>query len=301
MQGESPSARIAVVGDVHLHWSAEDVRYFDEAGYDLVLFVGDLAGYSRRGGEAVARSMASMRTPAIVIPGNHDGVNLGQLISEVFPRLRALRRPLAVGQGARCRRLDAALAGVTMGGYSHHPLELGRVKLNLVVGRPHSMGGAGLGFAPYLAARFAVDSVEASAARISGLVDECDEAPILFLAHNGPAGLGSAREDIWGCDFRASAGDWGDVDLRLAVEHARASGRDVLGVVAGHMHHHLRGGGRRPWRLERDGVLYLNAARVPRVFEGREGGGTLRHHLRLKTCGERIEAEEVLVPSTGQS
>ena len=53
----------------------------------------------------------------------------------------------------------------------------------------------------------------------------------------------------------------------------------VLAVVAGHMHHRLRGGGARRWKAEQDGVLFLNAARVPRVFhhEGRQ----VRHHLRL--------------------
>lgn len=298
MSIDSIGARIAVVGDVHLRWSERDVRYFDTSDYDLVLFVGDLAGYRQKGGEEVARSLATMQTPAIVIPGNHDGVHLGQLISEVFPRLRALRSPLGIGQSARCRKLDEALAGVTMGGYSLHPVELAGVRLNVIAGRPHSMGGEGLGFASYLAKAFDVDTVDESARRLSALVDRCDDAPILFLAHNGPSGLGARRDDIWGCDFRKAEGDWGDVDLRAALDHAIASERRVLGVLAGHMHHHLRGGGRRPWQLERDGMLYVNAARVPRIFSDRAAGCELRHHVRIETDGERISAEEILVPST---
>ena len=59
--------RIAVIGDVHLLWDAADVRYFNESSYDLILFVGDLAAYSHRGALAVARSIAQLRRPALVL------------------------------------------------------------------------------------------------------------------------------------------------------------------------------------------------------------------------------------------
>ena len=47
---------IAVVGDVHGHFDAVDVRQLDAAGYDLILFVGDLTGYRPGSGVAVARA-----------------------------------------------------------------------------------------------------------------------------------------------------------------------------------------------------------------------------------------------------
>jgi uncharacterized protein (TIGR04168 family) len=91
---------------------------------------------------------------------------------------------------------------------------------------------------------------------------------VLFLAHNGPSGLGGQAQDLWGRDFDPDGGDWGDADLRGAIEHARGRGLRVLAVLAGHMHWALRGrpGVQRRWQLQERGTLYVNAARVPRVF-----------------------------------
>ena len=41
------AATIAVIGDVHLLWDDADVSFFNRGGYDLLLFVGDLAGYTQ--------------------------------------------------------------------------------------------------------------------------------------------------------------------------------------------------------------------------------------------------------------
>ena len=64
----------------------------------------------------------------------------------------------------------------------------------------------------------------------------------------------------------------------------------MLAVVAGHMHHRLKGGGERRWLVERAGVLYVNAARVPRI----DGDGR-RYHVRLETDGETARAELIAV------
>ncbi|MFO0567443.1 MAG: hypothetical protein U0263_17420 [Polyangiaceae bacterium] len=61
------SVRIAVVGDVHLAWDERDREDLDGAGYDLVAFVGDLAGY-RQDALGVAQSISRLRTPAFVVP-----------------------------------------------------------------------------------------------------------------------------------------------------------------------------------------------------------------------------------------
>ena len=154
-----------------------------------------------------------------------------------------------------------------------------------------------LTFRPYLSRVHGVTSLEASAARITQRIDESRGSRIVFLAHNGPSGLGARRSDIWGCDFKRGEGDFGDPDLRLAIDHARARGKHVLAVLAGHMHHTLRGGGgTRTW-LARDeaGTLHVNAARVPRVFMA--GGKEQRHHVEVVLDGDRAEAREVLVPT----
>jgi hypothetical protein len=80
--------------------------------------------------------------------------------------------------------------------------------------------------------------------------------------------------------------------LRVAIDYARKRGKQVLAVLAGHMHHRLRGGGLRRWYARHDGVLYVNAARVPRIFEDKDG--LFHHHVDLHIDGEHADAVEVL-------
>jgi uncharacterized protein (TIGR04168 family) len=183
-----------------------------------------------------------------------------------------------------------------MVGYSRHEFSFGGLDFAILAARPHSMGGPALGCAPYLRRAFGVASMEESAERLKQLVDECPTERILFLAHNGPTGLGEARSDIWGCDFRPAEGDFGDPDLRIAIDHARARSKQILAVVAGHMHHALVGGGERRCLVEQEGLLHVNAARTPRIFV--LGEQRLHHHVVLETDGCHTTAEEVLVPES---
>ena len=153
------------------------------------------------------------------------------------------------------------------------------------------MGGSSISFAPHMAEAYGVRSFEDSVLKLKRCVDDSSARRVLFLAHNGPTGLGSARNDLWGCDFRTEEGDFGDEDLRIAIDYAREQGKLVLAVVAGHMHHRLRGGGKRKWYERKDGVLYVNAARVPRMFE--ERGHAYHHHVDLTVSDDEAEAVEV--------
>lgn len=284
--------RLGVVGDIHLEIDEVDVELLDAQGYDALLFVGDLAAYSHRGGLEVARIIGSLQTRTLVIPGNHDAAHWGQLAAEVL-EADAIIPLMNVGQDARLQGLEAALGGAELVGYSRHRLASSGRPVDLIAGRPHSAGGPRLAFRPHLAERFGVEDLEDSVRELKAQIDESDAEDLIFLAHNGPTGLGSKRDDIWGCDFRSSEGDFGDLDLERAIEHAKRRGKRVRAVVAGHMHHELRGGGHRRWQLVRDGVLYLNAARVPRIFD--RGGRTLRHHVELTVDDTRVRAREVLL------
>jgi len=284
---------IAVVGDVHLQWDAEDIAYFRAASYELILFVGDLAGYTHAGGLGVARSIAPLGRRALVMPGNHDGIHVGQLMAEVMRRPR-LGDLLGAGQERRCAELATALDEATLCGYDVRDVVTPRGALRVIAGRPHSMGGSYIAYARYLARRFGVGSIDDSARRLQALVDASPHQRLVFFAHAGPAGLGGGRADIWGCDFRPEEGDWGDEDLRRAIAHARAAGKRVVAVVAGHMHHAVKGGGRRPWRVVRDGILYVNAARVPRIFH--RGSTVVRHHVAVQIAADGATATEMLVP-----
>lgn len=280
--------KLAVIGDVHHAWNEVDTAFFNASDHDAVLFVGDIYNYSIQRGLKAAAELAQLEKPALLIPGNHDAVHPAQLAAEITRR-PSLIRLTSLGHEKRVEALREAVGGVQVGGYSVHQIEEG---FDVIVGRPHAMGGSSISFAPHLRNAYGIESLEDSIERMRQCVDESSAERVLFLAHNGPTGLGASRTDLWGVDFRREEGDFGDEDLRLAIEYAQIRGKRVLAVVAGHMHHRLSGGGKRRWCQEQNGVLYVNAARVPRIFEG--GAGVLHHHVDLVIDGNRVEAIEVL-------
>jgi len=294
--------RIGVVGDLHTHWDAWDVAYFERTDFELLVFIGDLGGGSRDSSLRVARSLSRLDRPTLVMPGNNDTGDIGELAAELAHRG-------GIRQLAAVRRGDADARGrapplVTLCGYSSHHLGANDAAVTLIAGRPHSMGGPDLAFAEHMRDAWGVATMAESTARLLVLVDRATTRDILFVAHNGPTGLGAAPTDMWGCDFRPGGGDWGDPDLAAAIVHARATGHRVLGVIAGHMHLRTKAGEERPWQTTRDGVLYVNAARVPRIFAADDAGATdvHRHHLAVTLTPETLEVAEVLVTqSEGQS
>ncbi len=70
--GATQAATIGVDGGGHRIREDNDLAFFNGGGYDLLLFVGDLAGYTQVRGRRVARSLRKLRVPAMCIPGNHD-------------------------------------------------------------------------------------------------------------------------------------------------------------------------------------------------------------------------------------
>jgi uncharacterized protein (TIGR04168 family) len=284
--------KLAVIGDVHHAFVAADTAYFNASDHDALLFVGDIYNYSPQRGLRAAAELANLAKPALLIPGNHDAVHPAQLAAELAGNPTLIRLTSAVTGASHRRRvrdLREAVGGVQVGGYSVHHLHEG---IDVIVGRPHAMGGSSVSFAPQLEDAYGVDSLADSIAKLRHCVDESEAERVIFLAHNGPTGLGDRRTDLWGADFRKEEGDFGDEDLRAAIDHAVARGKRVLAVVAGHMHHRLRGGGRRAWCARQDGILYVNAACVPRIFEDRDG--VHHHHVDLLVRGDDVEAVEVL-------
>ena len=284
--------QIAVIGDVHRHFSAEDVAYFNNSDYDLILVVGDLANWWPHEGHQVARTMSQLKKPCLLIPGNHDTVTAYQLLAEV-KQYRTFMRLSTIGHGRRERSLRRALGSITYCGYSTHAFNVRGVPFGVVAARPYTMGGPKLGFKHRLEQVYGITSMEESAERLERCLDQATSDRLIVLAHNGPTGLGASREDIWGCDFLPEEGDYGDPDLERAIAYAQNTGKRVMCVVAGHMHRKLQGGGQRLWQLEKDGIYYLNAARVPRIF--RQDGEIVRHHIRLSFDESSFEIEELLI------
>ncbi len=272
--------QIAVLGDLHGQFDEADVAALNADLPDLVLFVGDLCRYvSPRQTRRMARHIGALRMPALVVAGNHDVANLPQIMAEMRGHPR-LARWLGRRHRWHHEQLRQALAPAVLGGYSRHEIETNGQAVAVVVGRPYALGGSQFSFAPVLEAVYGVRDLESSAARLCQIVDEtaCDR--LIFLAHNGPHGLGEQPEDPWGCDFDPARGDYGDRDLSVAILHARRQGRQVLAVIAGHMHRRSRSGHERAWHHQQDGTHYVNAAEVPRVRDGQHG--QRRHQVRLE-------------------
>ncbi len=207
---------IAIIGDVHLHFVTEDITFFNQSDYDLILFVGDLSNYRPRAGLPIARLIAQLEKPTIFIPGNHDTTNILQLAAEIWQKPWLAR----IGAWGQRRRL-------------------------------------------------------------------------IFLAHNGPTGLGQSPTDIWGRDFQPVGGDFGDPDLEQAIAYARKQGKQMLAVVAGHLHQRTKSGQTRRWLVQRNGICYVNATRVPRIFQS--GENQVHHHVRLELGETAVSVKEISV------
>jgi uncharacterized protein (TIGR04168 family) len=279
--------RFGIVGDLHTHWDDVDVRQFAASDYDLLFFAGDLGGGAADSTLRVARSVARLRQPTLVMPGNNDTVDIEQLAAELALQ-GGVSRILAITRAATASASDIRLCG-----YSLHELRSPTVSVDIIAGRPHSMGGPTLSFPDYMAATYDIHSLADSATRMRALVDASESQDLIFVAHNGPTGLGAQPDSIWGCDFKPGGGDWGDPDLEEVIAYARSRGKRVLAVVAGHMHLRTKQGSERPWELKSDGILYINSARVPRIFSAADGAR--RHHLSMQISAEGIVVNEVLL------
>jgi uncharacterized protein (TIGR04168 family) len=282
--------RIGILGDIHQQFDAVDVDTFNRASYDHLLITGDLADFRAEEALATAAILSKLSCPTLLIPGNHDLLSTRQFLAELGGP-DALRRLTARGQAERAAQFKAALDPVFVGGYSLHRITADHPQLTVIVARPFSFGGPTLGCTPYLTKAYGVDSLDASAAKLCELVNTADTTDLLFLAHNGPTGLGETADAIWGCDFKREMGDFGDSDLRTAIDYAQSTGKRVRAVVAGHMHHALKHGGQRTWQVNHNGVAYINAARVPRIFD--QDGRTMRHHIELVIHEETVTVTAV--------
>lgn len=284
--------RIGIVGDPHGCWGPADTHYFNRSPYDLVLVTGDLGTGTARSALEVTRELARLRRPTLIMLGNNDAPYAPRIAAELqhLRGLSALALGRLPGKVAPARQPLALQSDVMLCGYSCHPLMAGTT---LIAARPLATGGDQFSYPERLRELYDVSTSEHSVRRLVQLVAESGARNLVFFAHNGPRGLGDHAAAMWGCDFLPEEGDYGDSDLAAAVHHARALGKRVLAVIAGHMHLRTKQGPERPCTQHRDGILYVNAARVPRVFPGAHG--LVRHHVALHIDADGVGAREVLV------
>ncbi|MEM7336266.1 MAG: metallophosphoesterase [Chloroflexota bacterium] len=280
--------KIAVIGDVHTHFDDADVAFFNQSDFDLILFVGDLANYRFMEGITVARKMAQLEKTAVFIPGNHDTVTPLQMLATIR-KSPFLKKITSFFHPFRINWLRRTMSPVMMGGYQTFSFDIQGLTFDVVTGRPFSWGENMLANPHYLNSQFGIQTTQYSIKRLKECVDGTRSNNLIFLAHTGPHGLSKTRSDIWGIDYKKSEGDNGDIDLEEAITHAKAQGKKVWAVVAGHMHHRLKKEGyRETYRLE-DGTHYINAARVPRIFEE---NNQMHHHFVAVTLANRTLSAE---------
>ncbi|KZV29615.1 hypothetical protein F511_00893 [Dorcoceras hygrometricum] len=108
---------------------------------------------------------------------------------------------------------------------------------------------------------------------------------VIFLAHNGPTGLGANVDDICGRDWIPGVGgDHGDPDLAHAISELKMSSKIRISlVVFGHMHKELAYGNglRKMLVVGEDSTIYLNGAIVPRVKRIRTETGNYSERSKL--------------------
>ncbi|XP_047948214.1 uncharacterized protein LOC125194182 isoform X4 [Salvia hispanica] len=164
-------------------------------------------------------------------------------------------------------------------------MDFSNLKLSVVGGRPFSCGGPQVFRKKLLTARYGIHDMDGSAERIyQAAVGTPADHSVIFLAHNGPTGLGSNMDDICGKDWIPGGGDFGDPDLAHAISQLKETTKLSIKLVAfGHMHKQLTSGNglRKMIVVEDDNIVYLNGAIVPRVktISSNEQGvasGTLR-------------------------
>ncbi|KAF5177563.1 Calcineurin-like metallo-phosphoesterase superfamily protein, partial [Thalictrum thalictroides] len=199
----------------------------------------------------LVQSIANLEIAKAVILGNHDCWNTQQFSGKRKDRVQLQLECLGEEHVGYCR------------------LDFPSLKLTVVGGRPFSHGGATMFRKRLLSARYGVHDMEGSAKRIyNSAIRTPDGHSVIFLAHNGPTGLGSKVNDICGKDWDFGGGDHGDPDLAKAISELKETTQIAIPlVVFGHMHKELAygKGARKMIVVGEDNTVYLNGAIVPRV------------------------------------
>lgn len=264
--------RIAVVGDIHDQWEADDGIALQQLGVDLVLFVGDFGNESVE----VVRAIAALDLPKAAVFGNHDA---WYTATDWGRKKCPYDRKKEDWVQEQLDLLKQAHVG-------YGKLDFPALNLTVVGSRPFSWGGSVWKNAEFYQERFGVTSFEESTARIVAAANSAAYETVIFLGHNGPVGLGDRAEDPCGKDWQPLGGDFGDPDFTDAIAQTRAAGKTIPLVTFGHMHHKLRHTNqqlRTPIYASTEGTVYLNAASVPRIVQNEESESpteTLRDRRR---------------------
>ncbi len=268
---------LIAVGDLHGAFDDVDAAFLAGVPRGRLFFVGDLGDEDP---EIVAR-VAALPPEPLVLLGNHDAWESFRLGRPTA----ALKRSLEILGPRHHAYGRRALAGT--------PFEV-------LGARPFSWGGPTLRSERLYEELYGVDSIKASARKILAAAGGSRSRRLIVLAHNGPRGLGRRPDSIFGKDFGRPGGDWGDADLQAALKLLRAESFEVPLVIAGHMHHRLLHpkGRTRVRCVAKEGTLYVNTARVPRIFPGPRGR-TLHHAVGFRFGAAGPSAADIFYDREG--
>lgn len=275
------------VGDVHGQWDAGDEAALGHLRPDVALFVGDYGNEDVRVVGRIAALAEAADYGVATVFGNHDA----------FYTAHAYGRSNAPAAGSRVVEQRRALADTDV---SYRARQYGGVWV--VGGRPFSWGGPHWKHGWFYRRHVGMSNMAMSEEAITGATRSVPAgAPLVMLSHVGPTGLGTAPSAPCGRDWGPQpGGDWGDPDLRGAIDRCRKDGRRVSLVLFGHMHRELRGGGRRTMLTHDGDTLMLNAAVVPR-HRLWGGLGKMRHFVVAELHEDEVRrVDEVWLTPGGE-
>lgn len=270
----NPLSKIICVGDVHGQWADTDEAALRALNPDMVLFVGDYGNEDVQVTSRIAAFAASSTFHVATVFGNHDA----HYTASSSRRLKRYRKESPdestdsqdSNSSTLCRvRQQMNLLREFDVSYRNAPMD--NLSLSVIGGRPFSIGGPNWKHAQFYRSYINVSSLVQSTSKLVEAALQSRFQTLIFLSHSGPTGLGALPEDPCGKDWGSEpGGDYGDADLREAIQTARAKGFHVPLIVFGHMHKSLQGGfGQRTMmKTEIDSNLrktvMLNVAVVPR-------------------------------------
>lgn len=276
--------RILSVGDVHGQWDMNDHLAVLALNPDLTLFVGDYGNENVRLVKEIAK--LTREVPSAAVLGNHDGWDTFKKQKNRLPGDVILKQMDVLGPAH----------------VSYKSRSFPHLDISVIGGRPFSWGGPHWKHPKFYKQYFNIRNVKDSITAISDSATQARDHTVVFLAHNGPHGLGGQPWDPCGKDWGESpGGDYGDLDLRKGIEAARSVGKRVPLVVFGHMHRELSHsfGSRKMVAIEKDGssnsdTVMVNTAIVPRK-KSLSGTDLLLSHfvmIELRGSNHRVESVE---------
>ena len=146
--------RIGLIGDLHGAFDPVDSEQLDACEYERLVFVGDLGPGTLEADRKVARAMARLRTPTMVMPGNNDAAHAPKLRAELGHQ-RGMASLLRKSGATHRSPLVEASADVTWCGYGTHAVRVGE-GVTIVSARPYSMGGGDISFADALLEQYGI-------------------------------------------------------------------------------------------------------------------------------------------------